>query len=136
LLDFQVGLFGQLSERVSLVQAALILFVSLLYAWWGVAFARAGSDGVRGRVAGLASLLVFAFIWSFLANGIGGVISCPPPCEGAGPYGDIAHFGNILFGSIATYATWWAMKGVWEQQADVLLWRPALSPLWQLLLSR
>ncbi len=62
-------------------------------------------DGVW-RKAGLMSLLVLALTWSWLANGLVGVLACLPPCPGAFPYQDIAHFGNIIFGGWASYATW------------------------------
>jgi hypothetical protein len=108
LIDFQVGLFGPSSEQMQAGQALLILLVSLLYAWWGVSFAWAGLPGARA--AGLAGLLVPAFLWSFVANGLVGVAACPPPCSGAWPYQDIAHFGNVIFGGLASAATWRAVR--------------------------
>lgn len=108
LYDYQVGLFGQTSDDVSWVQAALALLLGTLYAWWGVAFAIAG--GSTWRRTGMASLLALAFTWSFLANGLVGVLACLPPCPGAFPYQDIAHFGNIIFGGGASYATWTRLR--------------------------
>jgi hypothetical protein len=108
LIDFQVGLFGPSSENMTAGQALLIALLSLLYAWWGVSFAWAGSPGARA--VGLAGLLVLAFVWSFLANGVVGVGACPPPCSGAWPYQDIVHFGNVIFGGLASAATWRAVR--------------------------
>lgn len=108
LIDFQVGLFGPSSENMTAGQALLVTLVGLLYAWWGVSFAWAGSPGARA--VGLAGLLVLAFVWSFLANGVVGVAACPPPCSAAWPYQDIAHFGNIIFGGLASAATWRAVR--------------------------
>jgi hypothetical protein len=108
LIDFQVGLFGPSSENMTAGQALLIALVSLLYAWWGVSFSWAGASGARA--AGLAGLLVLAFLWSFVANGLVGVAACPPPCSGAWPYQDIVHFGNVIFGGLASAATWRAVR--------------------------
>ena len=103
-LDYQIGLFGETSEDVSWVQAALAFLLGLLYAWWGASFAMAGGGAWQG--VGLASLLVLALVWSFLGNGLAGVFACLPPCSGAFPYQDVAHFGNIIFGGWASYALW------------------------------
>ncbi len=123
LLDYQVGLFGQTSNEVSWVQAALALFLGLLYAWWAVSFALAG--GSARQAAGLASLLWLSLLWAFLANGLAGVFACLPPCPGAFPYQDIIHFGNIIFGGWASYATWKALRA----SREGLRWQAALVPL-------
>lgn len=123
LLDYQIGLFGQTSNDVSWVQAALALLLGLLYAWWGVSFAMSG--GSTWQAAGLASLLWLSLLWAFLANGVAGVFACLPPCPGAFPYQDIAHFGNIIFGGWASYATWTALRA----SRTSMRWRAALVPL-------
>lgn len=104
LFDYQIGLFGQTSDDVSWVQATLAFLLGALYVIWGVSFAMA--QGGTWRRSGLVSLLMLALAWSFLANGLVGVLACLPPCSGAFPYQDVAHLGNIIFGGWASYATW------------------------------
>ncbi len=108
LIDYQIGLYGQTSPDASWVQAGLALVIGLLYAWWGVSFGMAG--GSAWQAAGITGLLGLSLLWSFLANGLVGVIVCLPPCRGAFPYQDIAHFGNIIFGAWASYATWSTLR--------------------------
>lgn len=123
LLDYQVGLFGRTSNEMSWAQAALVVLLGLLYAWWGVSFALAGGSTWQG--AGLAGLLWLSLLWAFLANGLAGVFACLPPCSGAFPYQDIAHFGNIIFGGWASYSTWTALRAT----RTGMHWRAALVPL-------
>lgn len=123
LLDYQVGLFGRTSNDVSWAQAALALLLGLLYAWWGVAFALSG--GSTWQALGLVNLLWLSLLWAFLGNGLAGVFACLPPCSGAFPYQDIAHFGNIIFGGWASYATWSALR---TSRVGVR-WQAALVPL-------
>ena len=123
LLDYHVGLFGQTSSELSWVQAALVLLLGLLYAWWGVSFAMAG--GSAWQAAGLAGLLWLSLLWSFLANGVAGVFACLPPCSSAFPYQDIVHFGNIIFGGWAAYSTWTALRAA----RTGIRWQAALVPL-------
>ena len=125
LIDFQIGLFGPLSEQVSLAQAALIGLVSLLYGWWGVSFSFVGAAPTRKF--GLASLFTLAFLWSFLANGLAGLIACPIPCPGAAPYQDITHVGSIIFGMSASYTAWRGLRAEAGRQAAV--WPVTLAAL-------
>lgn len=123
LLDYQMGLFGRTSEDVSWAQAALALLLGLLYAWWGVSFGMAMGSTWQG--VGLAGLLWLSLLWAFLANGLAGVFACLPPCSGAFPYQDIAHFGNIIFGGWASYATWPALRA----SRTGMRWQAALVPV-------
>jgi hypothetical protein len=118
-IDFHIGLFGASSQRMRLQEAALAATFGLLYAAWARALARA-SEAQRG---GFVASLIFAAGWAFFVNGVAALGAAPPPSWGF-PYQDIAHFGSLVFGGLATV-------GLVRQLRDVegrLSWRPALWP--------
>jgi hypothetical protein len=47
--------------------------------------------------------------WAFLSNGAVAVAAAPPP-SAAFPYQDITHFGSLVLGGLAAYATWRKMR--------------------------
>jgi hypothetical protein len=104
LIDFLIGIYGP-SSPTSVLQGVLMLLVSLVYVWWGLALVMAAS----GARAGFVSLVVLALGWAFVANGAS-IVVCPPPCPGAAPFGDVAHVGCLLFGGSAAYAAWRALR--------------------------
>ncbi|MFO7538221.1 MAG: hypothetical protein R6X32_09190 [Chloroflexota bacterium] len=105
LVDFHLGLFGQTSIFMTPLQAANILFICLITGWWSVSLAIAAGDG-RG---GLSSAFVLSLVWAFLGHGAVAVVAAPPP-SAAFPYQDITHFGSLIFGGLAVYATRKEMK--------------------------
>ena len=92
LIDWHIGLFGETSEDVSILQAALVFLSGLLYAAWAVMLGSA-----EAKRSHAAALLVFSGGWTFLGNGLV-IFACLPPCEAGFPYQDIAHVGSLLFG--------------------------------------
>ena len=116
LVDWHIGLFGASSESLSGLQAALIGLVCFVYAWWGVSLAAAA----QGARAGLLSLATLSAGWSLLGNGLP-LAFCPPPCASAFPYQDLAHVGNLVFGTWAAYASWRAAR-VSEQPPGRTAW--------------
>jgi hypothetical protein len=120
LIDGQIGLWGRSSPAVSPLQASYMLLISLIYALWGLSLAWT----VRGEKAGMLGLFSLTLLWSFLANGVVAIFASPPPSAAAFPYQDIAHFGNALFGGLASYALWKALRS----DARPAGWWPALAP--------
>src|SRR5215207_11574709 len=138
LVDWHISLFGASSEILSVSQAALVGLVCFLYAWWGVSLAAAA----LGARAGLLSLATLSAGWSVLGNGLP-LAFCPPPCASAFPYQDLAHVGNLLFGTWAAYESWRAARaspqppgrGAWMLPGVALLTVVALFALEALLTS-
>ncbi len=106
LLDYAIGLYGKLSEIISPLQAMTILLICLLYAYWMLVMG--WTNGARKSA--LISLLLLTVMWSFLANGVAGMVACPPLCRSAFPYMDIAHISSLIFGGLAAYTTWRRIK--------------------------
>jgi hypothetical protein len=100
LVDFHLGLFGETSIFMTPLQAANILVICLITGWWSVSLAIAAGDG-RG---GLSSVFVLSLAWAFLGHGAVAIMAAPPP-SAAFPYQDITHFGSLIFGGLAAYAT-------------------------------
>jgi hypothetical protein len=70
-----------------------------------VSLAVAAGDGQGG----LSSAFVLSLLWAFLGHGAIAIMAAPPP-SAAFPYQDITHFGSLIFGGLAAYATWKAMR--------------------------
>ncbi len=120
LIDWHIGLYGPSSSFMSLDQAVLVASFGALLIGWAFSFGSAG----RREKAGLVSLFIFAFGWSFLANGVVAFGACPPPCANAFPYQDMAHLGNIVFGGMAAYSTRRAVA----ETSGLIQWKgPAIS---------
>ena len=81
--------------------AAYLGVASAVYGWWGWSMARAA----RGSRPALSSLLVLCGFWA-VAHGASFVFT--PLTEYAA---DIIHFGSLIFGVWAAYATWRALRG-------------------------
>src|SRR5215217_621044 len=67
-----------------------------------------GMVSTSGRVV-LLNLGTLSAGWSVLGNGLP-LAFCPPPCASAFPYQDLAHVGNLLFGTWAASACWRAAR--------------------------
>ena len=74
-VDYQIGLYGGASSRMSLLQAANLFLTSLVYRWWVHAVALAAS----GDGSAFVSALLVPALWAFLWDGaVGFVVSAPP----------------------------------------------------------
>ena len=120
LIDFSIGLWGKSSAVLSAVQMLNILFIALTYGFWGLALAWAA----RGERRGLVTVFALTLLWSFLGNGVIGLLAAPPP-SAAFPYQDLAHLGNVIFGGLALWALWRPMRAG-RGPSD---WRHTLIPL-------
>lgn len=120
LIDFSIGLWGQSSSVLSVVQVANIVLIAAIYGWWGLSLAWASRDSKRG----LISLFGVTLIWPFLTNGLFAVLTCIV-CPDAFPYQDISHFGSLIFGGLALYALWKAIRAAHEPGG----WGMAFVPL-------
>ena len=101
-IDHHIGLFGESSSAMSPLQAAIIFILCLVYGCWSISLGLATS----GYRAGLLGTFTLTVVWAFLANGLVGLAACPPPCQSAFPYQDIAHVSSLVFGTLAAYTTW------------------------------
>lgn len=101
LIDAHLGLFGA-PPAVTFVQAVAFAFIAALYGWWMAPLA----VGIWGTRAGLLSLALLAGIWSFIVNGVVGIVACPIPCAAAAPYQDMAHLANIALGGAGAWYAW------------------------------
>jgi hypothetical protein len=102
LIDFSIGQYGDTSSSMSLLQSANIFLFGLIYASWPAAMGWAGGGNRTGAVC----LLLLVVAWSFLTNGLGALAACPPGCDDAYPYQDVAHIGNAVIGGIAGNTLW------------------------------
>ena len=100
-IDFQIGLFGQSSSSISVLQAVLVATIGVTFGWWALAISEARS----GSGDGLATAFVFACGWAFGVNGLMALFAAPPPSAGF-PYQDITHIGSLIFGGLAALGLW------------------------------
>jgi hypothetical protein len=105
LVDFHIGLFGESSHHMAPIQAGNVLVQAGLVSIWCLSLASA----YAGSKPGLTGAFILAVGWAFLGNGLVAVIAAPPP-SAAFPYQDITHFGSLVFGGIASLATWRELK--------------------------
>jgi hypothetical protein len=108
-IDLHIGLFGETSVYMSPLQAANILFLVLINAWWIACLVSAARDPEQTGIFNLAGAFTIVFVWAFLINGMVAVIAAPPP-SAAFPYQDLTHFGSLIFGGLASRAAWKEMK--------------------------
>ena len=106
LIDSHIGLYGETSSQMSLLQAANVLLTSLFYGWAIFAVGLAS----MGNKSALVSTLVIVVVWVLLANGA--AIALAPPPSSAFPYQDIAHVSCIVFGVGASAAIWRARRSI------------------------
>ena len=107
LIDSHIGLYGETSSQMSLLQAANVFLTSLIYGWWVYAVGVAST----GNKSALVSTLVIVVVWVLLANGVAALAVSPPPSS-AFPYQDIAHFSCIVLGVGASAAIWRARRSM------------------------
>ena len=80
--------------------AAYLGVAGAVYGWWGWSMAQA----VRGRRAALLNLLALSGIWAVLHG------ATFPFAPLTNILADIIHFGSLLFGLWAAYATWRVLR--------------------------
>ena len=107
LIDSHIGLYGETSSQMSLLQAANVFLTSLIYGWWVYVVGVAST----GNKSALVSTLIIVVMWVLLANGVGALAVAPPPSS-AFPYQDIAHFSCIVVGVGASAALWRARRSM------------------------
>jgi hypothetical protein len=81
--------------------AAYLGVSSAVYGWWGWSMARAAA----GSRAALSSLIALSGFWAVLH---GATFPFSPITY---ILADIIHFGSLIFGVWAAYATWRALRG-------------------------
>jgi hypothetical protein len=81
--------------------AAYLGVAGAVYGWWGWSMAQAA----RGSRAALPSLLVLSGIWAVLHG------ATFPFAPLTNILADVIHFGSLLFGLWAAYATWRVLHG-------------------------
>src|SRR5215212_3178730 len=96
-----ISLFASGPEMSEAASTAIVAVACAVYGWWGWSMAQAA----RGSRAALPSLLVLCGFWA-VAHGASFVFT--PLTEYVA---DIIHFGSLIFGIWAAYATWRALRG-------------------------
>lgn len=99
---------------LSLTEGVMIIGIALIQVWWALSFIA----GTHGRIGGILSVAVLAFIWTGLTNGYP-IVYCPPTCEEAYPLTDIAHLGAIISGPLAGVAALWGAGVQWPSRVKV-----------------
>lgn len=101
LIDFHLGLYGQISAEMGLVKGLWGLARSLLLAWWLLLVALA----IGGRPGALRATLIVVVAEGVLLQGAVAIAVAPPPSD-AFPWQDIAHFAALASGGVATWMIW------------------------------
>jgi hypothetical protein len=105
LVDLKIGIYGETSETLTLWDGLNAGLYALLFATWSFVLAMA----TWGDKSALAAAFSLAALWGALGNGVVSLFIAPPPSLGF-PYQDLAHFGSLIFGTLASIATWKAMR--------------------------
>jgi hypothetical protein len=103
-LTHVIGDYAILTARAGGDALAIPWYLALAgaaYGWWGWSLARAAGDGRSG----LFSLLVLSLVWAAALNG-GSLVFTSLSILLA----DVIHFGSLLFGISAAYATWRVLR--------------------------
>ena len=95
------GIIFAMAGFNDLAMAGYLGLTSAVYAWWGWSMARAAA----GSRAALPSLLALSGIWAVL-HGLTFVFI---PLTNI--LANVVHFGSLLFGLWAAYATWRVLRG-------------------------
>ncbi len=110
-LTHVIGDYAILTAQAGGDALALPWYLALagtVYGWWGWSLARAAG----GSRSGLVSLLALSAVWAALLNGGSAVFTSVTIL-----LADIIHFGSLLFGIGAAYATWRLLRA--DQEAPV-----------------
>lgn len=101
LIDFHIGLFGETSKNMSMLEALNVATTAGIYGFWAWAIA-----GARNKeVPAISTALVFALVQSALINGLVAFFAAPPPSS-AYPFQDLTHLGSLAAGSMAGLGLW------------------------------
>ncbi len=96
LIDMHIGLFGEISDQMSVVKGFWGLTQSVLLAWWMLVTMKAANGN---RVA-LKSSLVLTGVLAFLVNGVIALVAAPPASDAA-PWQDLTHMTAAVAGLMA-----------------------------------
>src|SRR3954453_4093804 len=96
-----ITLFASSSELGEPASDAIVAVACAVYGWWGWSMARAAA----GSRAALPSLIALSGFWAVL-NG-----ATFPFSPLTYILADIIHFGSLIFGLWAAYATWRVLRG-------------------------
>ena len=95
------GIIADMTGFNDWAMAGYLGLTSAVYGWWGWSMARAARD----RRTALPSLLALCGVWAvlhgatFVFTAITSILA------------DIIHFGSLIFGVRAAYATWRLLRG-------------------------
>lgn len=96
LIDVHIGLFGETSRDMSVLEGAWGLSQSALFGWWLLVTAMAATRSG----AALKSSLILTGVLGLLLNGVVAVAAAPPVSDAA-PWQDLAHFTAVIAGFLA-----------------------------------
>ncbi len=105
LIDAHIGLWGETSDEMSVLQATNLGAQGVVYGWWALALVFAA----RGDRWGMRSALVMAAGNAFLLHGAIAIVAAPPP-SAAFPYQDLAHGLSLVTGGVAAVYIWSGLK--------------------------
>ncbi len=101
LIDVHIGLWGESSDEMQLIQAANALSQAAVYGWWVVVVGLA----VAGDRWALRSAFLLAAVNAALFHGLVAITVAPPPSSGF-PFQDIAHVASLATGVVAALFIW------------------------------
>ena len=111
-IDSHLGLYGDVSPSMSLLQATNVALTCLVIAWWILCLV-ATTGPAR---PGLSGAFILAVLGALLSNGLAAMVTAPPPAD-AFPYQDLTHLLSAAFGALAALTTWREIrrsKGQWS----------------------
>jgi hypothetical protein len=92
--------YGLLRDAPQAALAGYLAVTGAVYGWWGWSLARAAGDGRSG----LANLLALSGGWAVLHGATFVFIPL------TNVLADVIHFGSLIFGVWAAYATWRVLR--------------------------
>lgn len=98
-IDMHIGLFGEISDQMSVVKGFWGLTQSAVLAWWMLVTIRAAN----GDGPALRSSLFLTGLLAFVLNGLVALIAAPPVSDAA-PWQDLAHITATVAGFMALRA--------------------------------
>lgn len=105
LIDVHIGLWGETSDEMSLLQAVNAMARAAIYGWWLLVTVVA----LNGDQWALRSALMFAVVYAVFLNGLAAFAAAPPP-SAAFPYQDVAHGLSLVIGGVAALSIWASIR--------------------------
>ncbi len=96
LIDIHLGLFGEISDQMSVVKGLWGLTQSVLLAWWMLVTIKAAN----GNAPALKCSLILTGLLALLFNGLVALAAAPPVSDAA-PWQDLAHITSTVAGFMA-----------------------------------